>query len=124
MIDRAGFEAYSFSIRASGASMATAVATGDDDRSNASQLPGMEWIGPPNPGTSISYLDAPLPLGLVCVLAFFMQSRPLAPKREIELDFIRGVAILLVLSFHYRSHNRLFFLAVRRPPSVLRMGRR
>ena len=37
-----------------------------------------------------------------------MQSRPLVPKREIELDFIRGIAILLVLSFHYRSHNRLF----------------
>lgn len=44
----------------------------------------------------------------VCVLAFFMQSRLPIPKREIELDFIRGVAILLVLTFHYRSHNRLF----------------
>jgi peptidoglycan/LPS O-acetylase OafA/YrhL len=65
------------------------------------------WIGPP-------YLARPFlswvyrPLGLVCVLAFFMQSRPLVPKREIELDFIRGIAILLVLSFHYRSRNRLF----------------
>jgi peptidoglycan/LPS O-acetylase OafA/YrhL len=29
-------------------------------------------------------------------------------RREIELDFIRGIAILLVLSFHYQSHNRLF----------------
>lgn len=42
------------------------------------------------------------------MLAFFMQSRLPAPKREIELDFIRGVAILLVLNFHYRSRNRLF----------------
>ena len=30
-----------------------------------------------------------------------------APKREIELDFVRGVAILLVLNFHYCSHNLL-----------------
>jgi len=44
----------------------------------------------------------------VCVLVFFMQSRLPAPKREIELDFIRGIAILLVLTFHYRSQNRLF----------------
>jgi peptidoglycan/LPS O-acetylase OafA/YrhL len=36
-----------------------------------------------------------------------MLSRRSAPQREIELDFIRGVAILLVLSFHYHSHNRL-----------------
>jgi peptidoglycan/LPS O-acetylase OafA/YrhL len=28
-------------------------------------------------------------------------------QREIELDFIRGVAILLVLVFHYRAHNLL-----------------
>ena len=28
-------------------------------------------------------------------------------RREIELDFIRGVAILLVLVFHYRTHNLL-----------------
>jgi peptidoglycan/LPS O-acetylase OafA/YrhL len=38
---------------------------------------------------------------------FFMPSRPPAAKREIELDFIRGVAILLVLSFHYHSYNLL-----------------
>jgi peptidoglycan/LPS O-acetylase OafA/YrhL len=36
-----------------------------------------------------------------------MQSRLPAAKREIELDFIRGVAIFLVLIFHYRSHNLL-----------------
>jgi peptidoglycan/LPS O-acetylase OafA/YrhL len=36
-----------------------------------------------------------------------MQLRPPAAKREIELDFIRGVAILLVLIFHYQSDNRL-----------------
>jgi peptidoglycan/LPS O-acetylase OafA/YrhL len=28
-------------------------------------------------------------------------------RREIELDFIRGIAILLVLVFHYRPHNLL-----------------
>ena len=28
-------------------------------------------------------------------------------EREIELDFIRGVAILMVLVSHYRSHNLL-----------------
>lgn len=28
-------------------------------------------------------------------------------RREIELDFIRGVAILMVLVFHYRTHNLL-----------------
>jgi peptidoglycan/LPS O-acetylase OafA/YrhL len=28
-------------------------------------------------------------------------------KREIELDFIRGIAILMVLIFHYRTHNKL-----------------
>ena len=28
-------------------------------------------------------------------------------RREIELDFIRGVAILMVLLFHYRPHNLL-----------------
>ena len=32
-----------------------------------------------------------------------------APKREIELDFIRGLAILLVLSFHYKPDNLLVF---------------
>jgi peptidoglycan/LPS O-acetylase OafA/YrhL len=36
-----------------------------------------------------------------------MKAKPASPKREIELDFIRGVAILLVLNFHYQSHNRL-----------------
>jgi peptidoglycan/LPS O-acetylase OafA/YrhL len=33
-----------------------------------------------------------------------------SPKREVELDFIRGVAVLLVLVFHFRTRNRLFFL--------------
>jgi peptidoglycan/LPS O-acetylase OafA/YrhL len=28
-------------------------------------------------------------------------------RREIELDFIRGIAILLVLIFHYRTYNEL-----------------
>lgn len=28
-------------------------------------------------------------------------------RREIELDFIRGIAILMVLIFHYRTHNLL-----------------
>jgi peptidoglycan/LPS O-acetylase OafA/YrhL len=36
-----------------------------------------------------------------------MQVRGSAPKREIELDFIRGIAILLVLVFHYRPHSML-----------------
>jgi peptidoglycan/LPS O-acetylase OafA/YrhL len=36
-----------------------------------------------------------------------MNSKAPTPKREIELDFIRGVAILLVMNFHYQSHNRL-----------------
>ena len=36
-----------------------------------------------------------------------MKAKPASPKREIELDFIRGVAILLVLNFHYQSHDRL-----------------
>jgi len=42
------------------------------------------------------------------VLAFSMPPRNSEPKREIELDFIRGVAIFLVLVFHYHSRNRLF----------------
>jgi peptidoglycan/LPS O-acetylase OafA/YrhL len=41
------------------------------------------------------------------MLAFFMQSKPGGVKREIELDFIRGIAILLVLIFHYQSRNEL-----------------
>jgi peptidoglycan/LPS O-acetylase OafA/YrhL len=36
-----------------------------------------------------------------------MEAKRATPKREIELDFIRGVAILLVLNFHYQSHDRL-----------------
>jgi peptidoglycan/LPS O-acetylase OafA/YrhL len=36
-----------------------------------------------------------------------MPSKPAAVKRDIELDFIRGIAILLVLIFHYRTRNRL-----------------
>jgi peptidoglycan/LPS O-acetylase OafA/YrhL len=36
-----------------------------------------------------------------------MQAKPAAPKREMELDFIRGLAILLVLNFHFQSHDRL-----------------
>jgi len=28
-------------------------------------------------------------------------------RREIELDFIRGIAVLMVLAFHYRPHNLL-----------------
>jgi peptidoglycan/LPS O-acetylase OafA/YrhL len=36
-----------------------------------------------------------------------MPSRGPASKREIELDFIRGIAILLVLCFHYRTRNLL-----------------
>jgi peptidoglycan/LPS O-acetylase OafA/YrhL len=36
-----------------------------------------------------------------------MPSRGPASKREIELDFIRGIAILLVLCFHYRTRDRL-----------------
>jgi peptidoglycan/LPS O-acetylase OafA/YrhL len=36
-----------------------------------------------------------------------MSSQPRTLRREIELDFIRGVAILLVLVFHYRTHNLL-----------------
>ncbi len=31
----------------------------------------------------------------------------MAPRREIELDFIRGIAILLVLVFHYRTRDRI-----------------
>lgn len=36
-----------------------------------------------------------------------MQGQKSSAPREIELDFIRGVAILLVLVFHYRSRNLL-----------------
>ena len=36
-----------------------------------------------------------------------MLSKPAALKREIELDFIRGIAILLVLVFHYRTRKIL-----------------
>lgn len=36
-----------------------------------------------------------------------MSSQPGTTQREIELDFIRGVAILLVLVFHYRLYNLL-----------------
>ncbi len=36
-----------------------------------------------------------------------MPSRGAASKREIELDFIRGIAILLVLGFHYRTRELL-----------------
>jgi peptidoglycan/LPS O-acetylase OafA/YrhL len=36
-----------------------------------------------------------------------MPPQPSPTRREIELDFIRGVAILLVLVFHYGSHNLL-----------------
>jgi peptidoglycan/LPS O-acetylase OafA/YrhL len=36
-----------------------------------------------------------------------MSSPPGTTRREIELDFIRGIAILLVLVFHYRPHNLL-----------------
>jgi peptidoglycan/LPS O-acetylase OafA/YrhL len=48
------------------------------------------------------------------MLGFFMSFQARAPKREIELDFVRGIAILLVLNFHYCSHNRLV-------PSVWRL---
>jgi peptidoglycan/LPS O-acetylase OafA/YrhL len=34
-----------------------------------------------------------------------------APKREIELDFIRGIAILLVLNYHFAIFSRLLPLA-------------
>jgi peptidoglycan/LPS O-acetylase OafA/YrhL len=34
-----------------------------------------------------------------------MSSPPGTTRREIELDFIRGIAILMVLVFHYRPHN-------------------
>jgi peptidoglycan/LPS O-acetylase OafA/YrhL len=36
-----------------------------------------------------------------------MNPQPGTVRREIELDFVRGVAILLVLVFHYRPHNLL-----------------
>jgi peptidoglycan/LPS O-acetylase OafA/YrhL len=36
-----------------------------------------------------------------------MAPPPGTTRREIELDFIRGVAILMVLLFHYRTHNLL-----------------
>ncbi len=36
-----------------------------------------------------------------------MASTPGTPRREIELDFIRGIAILSVLVFHYRTHDLL-----------------
>ena len=36
-----------------------------------------------------------------------MSSPPGTTRREIELDFIRGIAILMVLIFHYRTHNLL-----------------
>jgi len=36
-----------------------------------------------------------------------MTSQPGTERREIELDFIRGIAILLVLVFHYHPHNLL-----------------
>ncbi len=36
-----------------------------------------------------------------------MPSEPASVKREIELDFIRGIAILLVLICHYRTHEKL-----------------
>jgi peptidoglycan/LPS O-acetylase OafA/YrhL len=36
-----------------------------------------------------------------------MAPPPGTTRREIELDFIRGIAILMVLIFHYRPHNLL-----------------
>jgi peptidoglycan/LPS O-acetylase OafA/YrhL len=36
-----------------------------------------------------------------------MSSPPGTTRREIELDFIRGIAILMVLIFHYRPHDLL-----------------
>jgi peptidoglycan/LPS O-acetylase OafA/YrhL len=41
-----------------------------------------------------------------------MAPQPSSTRREIELDFIRGIAILLVLVFHYRTHNLLITSAV------------
>ena len=41
------------------------------------------------------------------MLSFAMPPPPGTTRREIELDFIRGIAILMVLIFHYRPHNLL-----------------
>jgi peptidoglycan/LPS O-acetylase OafA/YrhL len=41
------------------------------------------------------------------MLSFAMAPPPGTTRREIELNFIRGVAILMVLIFHYRPHNLL-----------------